>query len=116
MPFVWCHGDCFNLCLTKAFEGTVKKVVDYVQEITIAFKYSAKSQQIFKESIAGNPAEAENLGKQLKLGKMSKTRWSAQSESFSTIQDDIVRLVTSLKNWVMKRQMDSSLLYFNSTL
>ena len=97
MPFVWCHGHCLNLCLTKACEGTVKKVVDHVQEITIAFKYSAKRQQIFKESIAGNPAKAENLGKKQKLVMLSETRWSARGESFSTIKDGIVPLVTSLE-------------------
>ena len=50
MHFHWCSGHCLNLCLAKACEK-VKKVVDHVQEITIAFKYSAKREQYFKEAI-----------------------------------------------------------------
>ena len=70
-----------------------------MQESTIAYKYLAKRQQIFKESIAGNPAKAENLGKNQKLVMLSKTRWSAWGESCSTIKDGIVPLdlVTSLE-------------------
>ena len=37
------------------------------------------------------------MGKKQKLAMLSETRWSARGESFSTIKDGIVPLVTSLE-------------------
>ena len=74
MHFHWCSGHCLNLCLAKACEK-VKKVVDHVQEITIAFKYSAKREQYFKEAILADSESAQALGRKNKLVMLSE-RWA----------------------------------------
>ena len=98
MHFHWCSGHCLNLCLAKACEK-VKKVVDHVQEITIAFKYSAKREQLqyFKEAILADSESAQPLGRKNMLVMLSETQWSARGESFSTVKDGLFPLIHSLE-------------------
>ena len=63
--------------------------MDHVQEITIAFKYSAKREQYFKEAILADSESAQALGRKNKLVMLSETRWSARGESFSTVKDGL---------------------------
>ena len=61
MHYHWCDAHCLNLCIGKACEEPlVKKVVDHVQQITIAYTYSAKRQEFFKEAINENVAAASD--------------------------------------------------------
>ena len=94
--FVHCHGHIMNLCLAKACEQT-QKVVDHVQQITIAFEYSSKRQQFFREAIQANPEAADPLGNKKKISMLCETRWSARGDSFSTVKNGIFPLVSSLE-------------------
>ena len=94
--FVHCHGHIMNLCLSKAGEQT-QKVVDHVQQITIAFEYSSKRQQFFREAIQANPEAADPLGNKKKISMLCETRWSARGDSFSTVKNGIFPLVSSLE-------------------
>ena len=98
MHYHWCDAHCLNLCIGKACEEPlVKKVVDHVQQITIAYTYSAKRQEFFKEAINENVAAASDLGKRMKLKMLCVTRWSARHDAFSSVKDGIKPLVTSLE-------------------
>ena len=98
MHFHWCDGHCLNLCIGKACDQPlVKKVVDHVQQVTIAFEYSPKREQFFKEAIAENQAESQDLGEKQKLKMLCATRWSARSGAFSTVKEGLFPLVRSLE-------------------
>ena len=74
-----------NLCLAKACEQT-QKVVDHVQQITIAFEYSSKRQQFFREAIQANPEAADPLGNKKKISMLCETRWSARGIHFQLLK------------------------------
>ena len=98
MHFHWCDGHCLNLCVGKACgQPLVKKVVDHVQQVTIAFEYSAKRQQFFKEAIDENQTTSQDLGEKKKLTMLSETRWSARSAAFSTIKEGMFPLIRTLE-------------------
>ena len=71
-----------------------------MQEITIAFKYSATREQYFKEAILADLESTQALGRKNKLVMLSETRWSVRGESFSTVKDGLfpfIHTVSSLE-------------------
>ena len=76
---------------------SVQRMVDTVQDITIAFDYSSKREQFFKETILEQANAVEDLGKKKKLVMLSDTRWTARSGAFTTVKKGICPLVTTLE-------------------
>ena len=97
MPYQWCAGHCLNLCIGKACaEKLVVPIVENVKNISIAYEYSAKRQEYFRQAVQEN-AENSDLGRKKKVAMLSETRWSARKDAFQSVKDGIHPLVSSLE-------------------
>ena len=78
--------------------------MDHVQQIAIAFEYSSKRQQFFREAIQANPEAADPFGNKKKISMLCEARWSARRDSFSTVKNGVFPLVSSLEK--LKKKND----------
>ena len=57
--------------------------MDTVQEVALAFKFSAKRVLDFEEQLMNNAAVTEEMGRQSKLKVLCETRWGSRADSLN---------------------------------
>ena len=73
--YVYCRPHVLNLCIVHASKlPLVKNIMDTMQEVTLAFKFSAKRFLVFKEQLGDNPVAREEMGRRSKLKVLCETR------------------------------------------
>ena len=59
----------------------IRNIMDTVQEVALAFKFSAKRVLAFEEQLMNNAAVREEMGRQSKLKVLCETRWASRADS-----------------------------------
>ena len=73
--YVYCRPHVLNLCIVHASKlPLVRNIMDTMQEVTLAFKFSAKRLLVFKEQLGDNPVAREEMGRRSKLKVLCETR------------------------------------------
>ena len=57
--------------------------MDTVQEVALAFKFSAKRVLDFEEQLTNNAAVREEMGRRSKLKVLCETRWASREDSLN---------------------------------
>ena len=79
--YVYCRPHVLNLCIVHASKlPLVKNIMDTMQEVTLAFKFSAKLLLVFKEQHGDNPVAREEMGRRSKLKVLCETRWASRAD------------------------------------
>ena len=60
-----------------------RNIMDTVQEVELAFKFSAKRVLDFEEQLMNNAAVREEMGRQSKLKVLCETRWASRADSLN---------------------------------
>ena len=61
----------------------IRNIMDTVQEVALAFKFSAKRVLAFEEQLMNNAAVREEMGRQSKLKVLCETRWASRADSLN---------------------------------
>ena len=61
----------------------IRNIMDTVQEVALAFKFSAKRGLAFEEQLMNNAAVREEMGRQSKLKVLCETRWASREDSLN---------------------------------
>ena len=61
----------------------IRNIMDTVQEVALAFKFSAKRVLAFEEQLMNNAAVREEMGRQSKLKVLCETRWASRAGSLN---------------------------------
>ena len=84
--YVHCRPHVLNLCIAHASKPSlVRNIMDTMQEVTLAFKFSAKRLLVFKEQLGDNPFAREEMGRRSKLKVLCETRWASRTENSEQI-------------------------------
>ena len=79
--YVHCRPHVLNLCIVHASKlPLVRNIIDTIQEVTLAFKFSAKRLLVFKEQLGDNPVAREEMGRRSKLKVLCETRWASRAD------------------------------------
>ena len=57
--------------------------MDTMQEVTLAFKFSAKRLLAFQKQLGDNPVAREEMGRRSKLKVLCETRWASRADCLS---------------------------------
>ena len=83
-----------NLCIAHALElPLVRNIMDTMQEVTLAFKFSAKLLLVFKEQHGDNPVAREEMGRRSKLKVLCETRWASRADCQAVFFDALKVLI-----------------------
>ena len=75
--YVHCRPHVLNLCIVHASKlPLVRNIMDTMQEVKLAFKFSAKHLLVFKEQLGDNPVAREAQ----KLKVLCETRWASRAD------------------------------------
>ena len=86
--YVHCRPHVLNLCIVHASKlPLVRNIMDTMQEVTLAFKFSAKCLLIFKEQLGDNPVAREEMGRRSKLKLLCEARWASRADCLSVFVD-----------------------------
>ncbi|XP_068704558.1 52 kDa repressor of the inhibitor of the protein kinase-like [Montipora foliosa] len=86
--YVNCQPHVLNLCIIHASKlPLVRNIMDTMQEVTLAFKFSAKRLLVFKEQLGDNPVAREEMGRRSKLKLLCETRWASRADCLSVFID-----------------------------
>ena len=86
--YVHCRPHVLNLCIVHASKlPLVRNIMDTMQEVTLAFKFSAKRLLVFKEQLGDNPHATEEMGRRSKLKLLCETRWASRADCLSVFVD-----------------------------
>ena len=82
--YTHCTAHVLNLCIVHSCTiPVVRNLMDTVQQISFAFGYSAKRQQLFEENLEQNP-DRHTLERRQKIVHLCETRWAARAEALTT--------------------------------
>ncbi|XP_045178153.2 zinc finger MYM-type protein 1-like [Mercenaria mercenaria] len=83
--YVHCKAHSLNLSIVHACkEVLVRNLLDTVQQIGFAFKYSAKRLLAFQEELGNDPVAREEMNKRTRLQGLCETRWASRADSLYT--------------------------------
>ena len=86
--YVHCRPHVLNLCIVHASKlSLVRNIMDTMQEVTLAFKFSAKRLLVFKEQLGDNPVAREEMGRRSKLKVLCETRWASRADCLAVFVD-----------------------------
>ena len=86
--YVHCRPHVLNLCIVHASKlPLVRNIMDTIQEVTMAFEFSAKRLLVFKEQLGDNPVAREEMGRRSKLKVLFKTRWASRADCLAVFVD-----------------------------
>lgn len=105
-----------NLCIVHSSKlPLIRNIMDTMQEVSLAFKFSAKRFLVFQEQLRQNADVREEMGRQSKLKVLCETRWASRADclnvfvtSFQVIVDTLNELSESRDN--KARGLHSSIL------
>ena len=79
----------------------IRNIMDTVQEVALAFKFSAKTVLAFEEQLMNNAAVREEMGRQSKLKVLCETRWASRADSLnvfvSSLQVSSLSIISGMK-------------------
>ena len=79
--YVHFQPHVLNLCFVHASKLPVmRNIIDTMQEVTLAFKFSAKRLLVFKEQLGENTVAREEMGRRSKLKVLCETRWASRAD------------------------------------
>lgn len=79
--YVHCRPHILNLCIVHASKlPLARNIMDTMQEVTLAFKFSAKLLLVFKEHLGDNPVAKEEMGRRSKLKVLCETCWASRAD------------------------------------
>ena len=82
--YIHCRAHVLNLCIVHSPKlPLIRNIMDTVQEIALAFKFSAKRVLAFEEQLMNNAAVREEMGRQSKLKVLCETRWASRADSLN---------------------------------
>ena len=61
----------------------IRNIMDTVQEVALAFKFTAKRVPAFEEQLMNNTTVREEMGRQSKLKVLCETRWASRADSLN---------------------------------
>ena len=88
--YVHCRPHVLNLCIVHVHASKLphaRNIMDTIQEVTLAFKFSAKRLLVFKEQLGDNPVAREEMGRRSKLKVLCKTRWASRADCLAVFVD-----------------------------
>ena len=86
--YVHCRPHVLNLCIVHASKlPLVRNIIDTMQGVTLAFKFSAKRLLVFKEQLGDNTAAREEMGRCSKLKVLCETRWASRADGLAVFVD-----------------------------
>jgi hypothetical protein len=86
--YVYCRPHVLNLCIVHASKiPLVRNIMDTMQKVTLAFKYSSKRLLAFKEQLGDNPIARDEMGRRSKLKVLFETRWASRADCLSVFVD-----------------------------
>ena len=104
--YVHCKAHSLNLSIVHACkEALVRNLLDTVQQIGFAFKYSAKRLLAFKEELGNDPVAQEEMQKRTRLQSLCETRWASRADALYTFKAAYTSIVSALE--VLEREGDS---------
>ncbi|CAH3121511.1 unnamed protein product, partial [Porites lobata] len=70
-----------NLCIVHSSKlPLIRNIMDTMQEVSQAFKFSAKRFLVFQEQLRQNADVREEMGRQSKLKVLCETRWASRAD------------------------------------
>ena len=79
--YIHCRAHVLNLCIVHASKiSLVRNIMDTMQSVSLAFKYSAKRVLVFEEQLGNNAAVREEMGRRTKLKVLCETRWASRAD------------------------------------
>lgn len=114
--YIHCRAQVLNLCIVHSSKlPLIRNIMDTMQEVSLAFKFSAKRFLVFQEQLRQNADVREEMGRQSKLKVLCETRWASRADclnvfvtSFQVIVDTLNELSESGDN--KARGLHSSIL------
>ena len=92
--YVHSRPHVLNLCIVHALKlPLVRNIMDTMQEVTLAFKFSAKRLLVFKEQHGDNPVAREEMGRRSKLKVISETSWASRADWLAVFFDALKVLI-----------------------
>ena len=86
--YVHCRPEVLNLYIVHASKlPLVRNIMDTMQEVTLAFKFTAKRLLAFKEQLRDNPVPREKMGRRSKLKVLCETRWASRADCLAVFVD-----------------------------
>ena len=82
--YVHCRAHVLNLCIVHASKlPLVRNIMDTMQEVTLAFKLSAKRLLVFEEQLGNNEPGREEMRGRSRLKVLCETRWASRADCLS---------------------------------
>lgn len=79
--YIHCRAHVLNLCIVHSSKlPLVRNIMDTMQDVSLAFKFSAKRLLVFQEQLRNNPAVREEMGRKSKLKVLCETRWASRAD------------------------------------
>ena len=92
--YVHSRPHVLNLCIVHALKlPLVRNIMDTMQEVTLAFKFSAKRLLVFKEQHGDNPVAREEMGRRSKLKVICETSWASRADWLTVFFDALKVLI-----------------------
>lgn len=78
--YIHCRAHVLNLCIVHDSKiPLVRNIMDTMQSVSLAFKFSAKRVLVFEEELGKNVAVREEMGRRTKLKALCETRWASRA-------------------------------------
>ena len=78
--YIHCRAHVLNLCIVHDSKlPIVRNIMDTMQAVSLAFKFSAKCLLVFEE-LGNNAAVGEKMSKRSKLKILCETRWASHAD------------------------------------
>jgi len=79
--YIHCRAHVLNVCIVHASKlPIVRNIMDTMQAVSLAFKFSAKRLLVFEEQLGNNAAVQEEMGRRSKLKVLCETRWASRAD------------------------------------
>ena len=79
--YIHCRAHVLNLCIVHSSKlPLIRNIMDTMQEVSLAFKFSAKRFLVFQEQLRQNADVREEMGRQSKLKVLCETRWASRAD------------------------------------
>lgn len=79
--YIHFRAHVLNLCIVHGSKiPLVRNIMDTMQSVSLAFKFSAKRVLVFEEQLGKNAAVREEMGRRTKLKALCGTRWASRAD------------------------------------
>jgi len=79
--YIHCRAHVLNLCIVHASNlPIVRNIMDIMQAVSPAFKFSTKRLLVFEEQLGNNAAVREEMGRRSKQKVLCETRWASRAD------------------------------------